>query len=71
MDNIKSCPKCKQVKELTAFHRRGEVNYASWCKQCCADYEKVRWRTKTVKYTRPKPIKIPPREEFLIVLKAI
>lgn len=72
MDEVKRCSRCKQIKEVLAFHRKGEFAYASWCKQCCADYEKTRWQQKTPKYTRPAvPKPIPPRRDFLRVLHAI
>lgn len=31
-----ACAKCKEIKPLTAFHKRGktECGYSSWCKEC-------------------------------------
>lgn len=33
---VKPCSKCKAIKPLTAFHKRGERRFVSWCKTCAA-----------------------------------
>lgn len=35
--NTKQCKKCKEIKDLSQFHRRSN-SLKSWCKQCCIDY---------------------------------
>lgn len=51
-DGIKSCPRCKQIKPISDYHRRGEYGIASYCKAC----EGIRAKEK-------KPIKRPSRFE--------
>ena len=42
---MKQCTRCKQTKPKTEFYRQSKAKegYNSWCKQCCREYERIRY----------------------------